>query len=179
MAMGFGLDEALGSGGMLTDNVTLPAVGSIAPDLGLLAMQQLGQHLTVMHMGRGGHDRMNQLGAAVHAHMRLHAKVPLVPLLRLMHLQILLLRPILRRTGDPDDSGIHNGSSAHLEPLRRQILSDPGKELLAQLVGFQEMPKLTDRRLIGHRARDPDQSPRTAAWRASRTRPPPQPDRTG
>ena len=30
------------------------------------------------------------------------------------------------------------------------LLPDPGTELFAQLVGFQEMPKLADRRLVGH-----------------------------
>ena len=101
-------------------------------------------------MGRCGRDRMNQLGAAVHANMRLHAKVPLVPLLRLMHLRIPLLRPILRRTGGTDDGGIHNGPSTDLHAMDRQIRANPRKQLLAQLVGFQEMPKLADRRLIRH-----------------------------
>ena len=34
--------------------------------------------------------------------------------------------------------------------MDRQIRADPRKQLLAQLVGFQEMPKLADRRLIRH-----------------------------
>ena len=103
-----------------------------------------------MHIGRCGCDRMDQLRLAIHPNMRLRPEVPLVALLSLMHLVIPLLGPVCRRTGRTDDGGIHNGPSAHLQPLLRQIFPDPGKVLLAQLVGFREMPELADRRLLGH-----------------------------
>jgi hypothetical protein len=94
---------------------------------------------------------MNQFRLAIDPDMGLHAEVPLIPFLRLMHLRISLLRPILRRTGRTDDGRITNGPSAHLQPMLGQLLFDPGTELLAHLVvGFQQMPRLTDRRLIGH-----------------------------
>jgi len=83
--------------------------------------------------------------------MGLHAEVPLVALLRLMHLRIPLRGTILRRTGRGDDRGIHDGPSADLQPLLGQIRPDQGKQLLAQLVGFQEMPELTKGRLIRYR----------------------------
>ena len=41
MAMGFGLDETLGLGRVLPNDVALPAVGRITPHPRLLAMQQL------------------------------------------------------------------------------------------------------------------------------------------
>ena len=66
-----------------------------------------------MHIRRRGRDRMNQLGLAIHTNMRLHAEVPLVALLRLMHLGIPRLGPVLRRTGRTDDSRVHDGASAH------------------------------------------------------------------
>lgn len=46
--------------------------------------------------------------------------------------------------------GIHNRSLADLHPVGRQIRADPCKELLPQVVRFQEMPKLADRDLIEH-----------------------------
>jgi hypothetical protein len=42
----------------------------------------------VVHVGRRGNHRVNQLGLAVHANVRLHAEVPLVTLLGLVHLRI-------------------------------------------------------------------------------------------
>lgn len=137
-------------GCMLLNRVTLSAGGRVAPYPRLLAMQELGQHLAVMRIGCRGRDRMDQLCLAIHPNMRLRPEVPLVALLSLMHLVIPLLGPVRRRTGCTDDGGIHNGPSAHLQPLLRQIFPDPGKVLLAQLVGFQEMPELADRRLLGH-----------------------------
>ncbi len=142
-------------------------------------MQQFRQHLAVMHIGRRGGHGMNQLRLAVHANMRLHAEIPLVALLGLMHLRIPLLLAILRRTGRTDDGGIHDGPSADLHAVSRQIRTDPRKELLRPTGGLPADAETY--RSSSHRAqaRDPDQSPQTAAWRASRTAPLPQPDPTG
>jgi hypothetical protein len=60
------------------NHIALPAVGGIAPHAGLLPMQQLGQHLAVMHMRRRGRHGMNQFGLAIHADMDLHAEIPLM-----------------------------------------------------------------------------------------------------
>ena len=56
MAIGFRLDEALGIGRVVPDHVALSAIGGIAPHPRLLTMQQLRQHLAVMHIGRRGGD---------------------------------------------------------------------------------------------------------------------------
>ena len=45
-------------------------------------MQQPGQYLTVMDVGRGDLDRVNQLARAVDAEVPLHAEVPLLAFLR-------------------------------------------------------------------------------------------------
>lgn len=148
--MGLGLNETLRIRGVLPDYVALSTVGLIAPDPCLLPMQQLRQHLAVMHIGRRRRHRMTHVGAAVHVDMRLHAIVPLLPFLGLVHLGIPLLGTILRRTGRTDNGGIHDGAAAHLQPLFRQRLPDSCKELLAQLVSFQQMSKLANRGLIGH-----------------------------
>lgn len=82
--------------------------------------------------------------------MVLHVKVPLFALLGLIHLGIPLLRAILDRIRGIDDCDIHDGPSARLQPLPRRILRDPRKELIAQLVSFQEMQRPADGGLIGH-----------------------------
>lgn len=71
--------------------------------------------------------------------------------LRLMHLRILLLLGILRRTRGTDDGCIRDSPSAYFESLRLQILWKFCKELCDQLMGFPWMPKLTDRCLIRDR----------------------------
>ncbi len=53
------------------------------------------------------HQRMNQLTLAIHAHVRLHPEVPLLPLARLVHLRITLLLAVLRRTRGVHDRRIH------------------------------------------------------------------------
>jgi len=82
---------------LLADRGPLTAIGLIAPNTGFLAMQQFGQDPAVGDIGRCRHHRMDQLGSAVDAQMRLHAEIPVVALLRLMHLGIARLGRILRR----------------------------------------------------------------------------------
>ena len=77
------------------DHGALAAIGLIAPDAGFLAMQQFGQDPAVGDIGWCRHHRMDQLGSAVDAEMRLHAEIPLVALLGLMHLRIARLGGIL------------------------------------------------------------------------------------
>ena len=96
-------------------------------------------------------DRMNTFRLAVDADMGPHPEIPLVALLRLVHLRIPLLRAILRRTGGTDDRGIHDRPTADLQTVRGQMFSDSGKELFPDLLGFQQMPKLADRCFIRHR----------------------------
>ena len=82
-----------------------------------------------MHIGRRRGDRMNDFRLAVHADMGLHAEVPLVAFLGLMHLGISFLRLVLRRTRRTDDGRIHDRPPVHLQALLRQILADPGKAM--------------------------------------------------
>ncbi len=96
MAMGGRLDDTLDSWRVVPNHTALPPLGGIPPHPGLLAMQQRGQYLTVMPMGRRSRDRMKQCGPAVHADLGLHADIPRMPLRGLMPLRIPLLRAMLR-----------------------------------------------------------------------------------
>jgi hypothetical protein len=60
---------------MPSDHRSLAAVRLVAPHAGLLPVQQIGQHRTVGDMGRRRDHRVDQLGAAVDAKMRLHPEV--------------------------------------------------------------------------------------------------------
>ena len=93
------IDEILGLWCALSDHRPLATVGLITPHPGLVAMQQIGQYRAFSDIGRGGDHRMDQLGAAVDTNMRLHAEVPLVALLRLMHLRSRALLAFLVEEG--------------------------------------------------------------------------------
>ena len=82
------IGEIAGLGRMLSDHRPLAAVGLIAPHPGLLSVEQIGQYRAVGDIGRRRGHLMDQLGAAVDPEMRLHAEIPLVALLGLVHLGV-------------------------------------------------------------------------------------------
>ena len=95
-------------GSLLFDNLALALIRLVAPDIALLAMQQVTKHRTVMHIRRRRYHGMDDLGAAVHAKMRLHAEVPLVALLGLVHVRVTGLLLVLGETRRMNDRRIHN-----------------------------------------------------------------------
>ncbi len=66
-------------------------------------MQQSGHLCRIGLVGRRGGDRVDQPAIGVHADVRLHPNVPLIALLRLMHLGNASALGILRRTGRCND----------------------------------------------------------------------------
>src|SRR6516165_6356251 len=91
--------EVLGVRRVLADHRPLSPISLIAIDPRLLPVQQLPQHLRIMHVRRRRRHRMDQLGPAVHADVQLHTKIPLLPLARLVHLQIAALAAFLVELG--------------------------------------------------------------------------------
>src|SRR5580700_5528869 len=94
---------------------------------------------------------VDQLGATVHPEMRLHAEIPLVSLLRLMHLGIACLVGIFGRRRRIDDCRIDDRASGDFQSLRRQMPLHFVEQLLAQIVCFEQMAEAAHRRLVGHR----------------------------
>src|SRR3989441_4688571 len=72
--------------------------------------------------GHGGAESSCQkhLRLAIYSHVRLHPEVPLFALLRLVHLRIALLLPILGRSGCVQDGRVHDTVLAglHFEVLQ-------------------------------------------------------------
>ena len=68
--------ESLGSGGDVLEPLALlvAPVGTVAVEVGLPAMQQVGQLLAVMHVAGGDACAVDQAAVAVHADVQLHAK---------------------------------------------------------------------------------------------------------
>jgi hypothetical protein len=131
--------EVFGLGRTFTDHIALAGIRRIAPHPPLLTMQQITQHLRIVYVGGGGHHRMHELGLAIRADMRLHAEVPLVALLGLAHLGITLFVFVFGRGRGIDDGGIIDRPRADLQALRLQMLTDRGKQALAQVMCFQQM----------------------------------------
>jgi hypothetical protein len=150
---------------VFTDNVALPHIGRVAPYPGFFAMQQVSQHLAVMHVRRRGRDRMDQLRPAVDANVAFHAEVPLVTLAGLMHLRVASLVFVPGRTGGIDDRRIHDGAGIQLQAVFLKVRVDQAEQLVTQVMGFKKMPELADRSFIRYRFPaqvDPDKSPHRA-----------------
>ena len=71
--------------------------------------------------------------------MRLHAEIPLVALLGLVHLGIARLLGVLGRRGRADDRRIDDRAGGHPQSRRRQMPLHLVEQLPAQIVGFQQM----------------------------------------
>src|ERR1035438_423621 len=74
--------------GSLADRLALPLIGSVAPHLTLVSVQQVRQHMLVCHRSHSRAQRVHDAFPGVHAYMRFHPKVPLVALARLVHFRI-------------------------------------------------------------------------------------------
>src|SRR5215203_2629524 len=76
------IGEVLGLGCTLLEPRTLllAPVGAVSIEPSLLAMQQVGQLLAVVHVGRGHTGAVHQAAVTVRANVQLHAEVPLVTL---------------------------------------------------------------------------------------------------
>ena len=114
-------------------------------------MQQLAQQLAVMNIRRRGRHRVNQLGLTIDTNMSLHAEVPLIAFLRLMHLRITDFILVLGRAGRIDDRCIDDGTGTHFQPIFLKILIDQYKQLIAQVMRFKQMAELTNRGLVRRR----------------------------
>jgi hypothetical protein len=80
----------LGRRRLAGDQLLLSRVGAVAIDLELIAVQQIGQRVLVVHVGGRDHRAVSHAPVAVHADVQLHAEVPLLALAGLVHLRVAL-----------------------------------------------------------------------------------------
>jgi hypothetical protein len=143
--------KVLGARGSGADDVALSLVGRVAPHPRLFPVQQFRQQTGVVYVGGGSRHRVDDLGGTVNADVRLHAEVPLVAFLGLVHLRVPLPALVLGRGWGADDRRIDDGAGADLEALARQVAVDRAQDRLAQRVRFQQVAELADRGLVGGR----------------------------
>jgi len=131
-----------------SDGVTLTLVGRIAPDLGFVAVQQVGQAGGVVDVCGGRRHGMDDFRAAIDADVGLHAEKPLVSLLHLMHLRIPALVLVLGRRRRADDGSVHDSAFADLDALSVEMLEDVLEDRFAECVLFEQMAESANSRLI-------------------------------
>ena len=88
----------------------------------------------VVLIGRRCGDRVNQARVRIHTDMRLHAKVPVVAFLRLMHFRVTLARLVFGRTRCTDDGGVHNRAFFEQQAFLAQQPIDLSQNTGSQLV---------------------------------------------
>jgi hypothetical protein len=140
--------HVLGLRRALFNNLRLPLIGPVTPNLGFVPVQQVGQDLRIGHVGGSGHHRVDQLVLGIDANVRLHAEVPLLALLGLVHVWIPLLILVLGRGRRGDDGGVDDGAAGHLHALRFQVLVYLFEQLLAQMMLLQQVPEAQDGGLV-------------------------------
>ncbi|MCY1543324.1 hypothetical protein D9M68_791370 [compost metagenome] len=91
---------------------------------------------------------MHQSGRRIHADVGLHAEVPLVAFLGLMHVRIALAFAILGRGRRGDQRGIDDGAFLEQQTPAGQMLVDRFKQRPRQLMGFQQPAESQQRRSI-------------------------------
>ena len=124
-------------------------VARVGEHIALLAMHQRTGLRHVVDVGRCADDRVHQARVGVHPDVRLHAEVPLVALLRLMHLGVALAAAVLGRARRGNERGVHHGAALQEQSLGRERGVDRGQQLQAQLVALQQVAKAQDGALVG------------------------------
>ena len=92
---------------------------------------------------------MNQAGVSICANMRLHAKVPLVSLLGLVHLRVTLARAVLGRCGRSNQGRVNHPTGLEHQTTINQPGVDTRQHLNSQLMRFKKMAEPQDGGLIG------------------------------
>jgi len=128
----------------------------------LVGLQQVGQYRAVGDIGRRSHHRVDQFGAAVDPEMRLHPEIPLVALLRLMHLGSRALSAFLVEDGALMIVASTIVPMVTFSPFARQVPLHLVEQPLAQIVLLEQVTEAAHRRLVRHRLVakvDPDKTP--------------------
>jgi len=127
------------------------AVARIAEGNFFLAMKQGARLRHVVHVCSRANHRVDETRFGIHADVRLHPEVPLVPLLGLVHLRVARLVLVLRRTWRCDDRRVDDGAGSHQQALLPEVGVDLVKERPRQIVVLQQAPELQQRRGVRHR----------------------------
>ena len=95
----------------------------------------------VVLVGRFGCNTVNQTRLCISTDVSLHAKVPVVALLGLMHLRIPFATGVLSLGLVFDESGVDNGAKLYQQTALSQHCVDLFEKPVSQFVFFKQVPK--------------------------------------
>src|SRR4051794_13614866 len=132
------------------DLLLLPGISGVTPHARFITMQEMFDNLTVMCIRRRNSCRMNEAGFAIHTNMALHAELPLIAFLGLTHFWISFLLLVFRRGRCSNNRGVNYRTASNLQSSLGQVPVDLTKQLIAQMVLFQQMTEVQYCRFIGN-----------------------------
>ena len=120
-----------------------PVAGSLVARIGkddcLLAMQKAVHLGNFVEVGGRADDRVHQYQVCLHPNVRLHAKVPLIPLLTLAHLKVALANAVHGGAERCNQCGIYFGTGFEYQALAGQGGVSRVQPLQAQLALFKQV----------------------------------------
>ena len=116
---------------------------------GLLTMQQAVALGHIVDVGCGTDDSVHQARICIHTNVRLHAKVPLITLLDLVHIRVAFTAAVFGGAWCGNQGGVYYGAGLKHQTARGQFGVDAVQDPRSQAVGLQEMAKAQDGGLIG------------------------------
>ncbi len=128
------------------------------------ACDVLSRPLDVAKVELSVHQSRVEVGADV----RLHAEVPVLALLRLMHLGVARAGAVLGGTGRRDQGGVDHAAALEQQPLAAERGVDGGQDLLGQAVLLEQVAEAQDGALIGQAGHPGGQAGRTRGTGARR-----------
>lgn len=96
-------------------------------------------------------DGVHKTRRSIYPDVGLHAKVPVITFLRLMHFRIACLVTVLRRWWRSNQRGVNDCAFAHQQAFGGKMGIDRVEYLACQVVGFQQSAKFQQRRRIRRR----------------------------
>jgi hypothetical protein len=151
VAVGTPVGEVLGLGrnGFESFPLLSPTVGTVAVETGFFTVEQIRIFLAVMDVRGRDAGAVDQATVAVYANMDIHAKVPQVPLLGLVHLRVTGLVLILDRGWRSDQRGTDNRTALQPHAIFHQQFTNLGEQGDIELMSFQQMVEVEQGRGIG------------------------------
>jgi len=130
-----------------------PLAGSSVARIGkhhvLLTTQQAVALGHIVEVGCGIDDSVRQARICIHPNMRLHAKVPLITLLDLLHIRVAFTAAVFGGAWCGNQGGVYYGARLKHQTACGQFGVNAVQDLWRQAVDFQEMAKAQDGGLIG------------------------------
>lgn len=133
-------------------------IACITPNPLLLTMKEFIGSTEVMNVGCRGLYAVNQAVSVIHTNMHLHAKVPLVAFLGLVHFRVSLTFLVLGRAGCGNNRGVNDGALPHHQALLAELCADGIEDHFAQLVALKEMAEAENGALIWQAIRQMESS---------------------